>query len=124
MAKVKKAKRKTVELTLTLVGLRYRMDKQEIEQLKNIVEDEGGISCKFEPEPDNEVDPKAVKVIALDLERRVFTGRHLGYVQRPASESLFKVLKAGATIKICLLDFVDDKDGTGEIQVALVKPQV
>lgn len=107
-------KDKTVNFTLTLVGMTYRMSKPERLQLNNLLESEGELACTLDPEPENPVDPKAVRVFA--------DGGHIGYVARPANEPLFDLLAKGATITFCVLTELDPFAGEGELQVELVRP--
>lgn len=121
-AKPRKAKPKVHEFDLTLVGMKWRLSDQEILQLEELIEDEGGVPCKFEREPTNEVDPKAIKVFTLDPERKVFHNVQVGYVRRPANGPLFDLLRRGASVKMCLLVYVNPKDGSGELQVGITRP--
>lgn len=113
---------KPEEFDLTLVGLKYRLSDHEIQQMEDFIDEEGGIACKLEREPDNDVDPKAVKVITLDPENRVFHNWHIGYVRRPANSALSDLLRRGGVVKMCLLTFVDARKGEGELQVVLIPP--
>lgn len=116
-------KRKPEHFDLTIVGLKYRLSDHEIQQMEDFIDEEGGIACNLEREPENAVDPKAVKVIALDPENRVFHNWHIGYVRRPANSPLSDLLRKGADIKMCMLTFVDAQTGEGELQVALIPPE-
>lgn len=122
MAKPVKAVKKYTDLNLTLVGMGYRLNKQEIQQLDDYIEEEGGIPCTLQREPSNEVDPLAVKVVILDPKYKLFNGREIGYVRRPANEPLSKLLRRGATTKLCLLVFIDAKRGEGELEIRLSSP--
>jgi hypothetical protein len=119
MAKVTKQKKVTEELVITLVGLQYRMDMRERKILKHAVDTEGGIECKFVLEPDNEVDPKAVKVLGVDVDQYRYTNQHLGYVQRPVNEKLFDAISGGVRVLSCFLTWVDAETGEGELTVEL-----
>jgi hypothetical protein len=120
--KPKKAKPKVAEFTLTVVGLKYRMDKIEMSQLSKLVDDEEGVPCQFQREPDNEVDPKAVKVI-VQSKYVNFSNRFIGYVRRPSNATLSELLRQGAEVKLALLTYVDANDGEGELEVAVFQPR-
>lgn len=114
---------KIVTETITVVGFRYRLSSDELKDLQRRIENDGALVCQLELEPENQADPKAIKVVAVDPEDRVFSGRHLGYVARPVNESIFDFLRKGGKISACLLEFVDRAEGYGELEVAFSKPR-
>jgi hypothetical protein len=118
----KKAKPKIVSLTLTARGFYHHMSDKEILQMDQIIEEDGSLPCRLEREPDNEVDPNAVKIIALDPKNKLFTNVHIAYVGRPANKPLVQLLKRGATIKLCLLVYIDLECGEGDLEVKLIRP--
>jgi hypothetical protein len=118
----KKAKPRVAEFTLTAVGFRYRMSKIEMSQLSKLVDDEEGVPCQFKLEPDNQVDPKAVKVV-LKSKYANFQNRFIGYIRRPSNATLFDLLQKGAEVKMALLTFVDVDAGEGEVEVAVFQPR-
>lgn len=119
---VKKARPKTHELRVTVRGMNYRLSPEELSQFEDIIEEEEYIACMLEREPRNEVDPLAIKVICLDPEEKRFTGRHIGYVGRPTNEALTKLLKKGARVTACLLDYISVEDGEGELALEITRP--
>lgn len=109
-------KKKFEKFSLTLVGMNYRMGKQERLQLFNMFKAEGEAwVCYLEPEPQNPVDPKAIKVMLSD-------SVHIGYVQRPVNEPLFDLLQKGAIVESCLLVEFDPFEGRGDLKVKIRKP--
>lgn len=112
-----KGKIKIVDLELQCRGMKYRLSDPELLQLEEIVNQEGFLACRFEKEPDNEVDQYAIKVIGLDPEKKRFTNRHLGYIARPTNKVLWQSLSAGATVKECRMIFVDSTSGEAELAV-------
>lgn len=121
--KIKKARPKRHELRVTVRGMNYRLSPEQLSQLQEITDDDDVIPCTLELEPTNEVDPLAIKVIGLDPERKLFTGQHLGYVGRPSNAALSKVLKRGARITACLLDYVNSEEGEGELALEISLPK-
>ena len=77
-----------MQITATLVGAfaRDTESRAAITELE-IGDDE---SLSLEPEPDNEYDPRAVKVIHTEF------GYHLGYIPRDSNGPLFEALQNGA----------------------------
>lgn len=119
MAKKPKKASPNHDLELSVVGLRYRLDPEELLRLEKIIDKDGSIPCILEREPDNEVDPLAVKVVLIDPQHKLFNRRHIGYLQRPANETISKVLRRGAQVRLCVLSFVDPKQAIGEIELVL-----
>ncbi len=113
---------KIVSLAMTVRGMRYRLDDNLISQISARIEDEGSVLCVLEPEPENEVDPNAIKVIGLDPEHDIFTGLHIAYLGRPGNGSLAKLLRAGGRVKSARLISVDMETGDGELDLQIVKP--
>jgi hypothetical protein len=89
---VKKALPKKREVDVTVVGCKYRLTTEELSQIAELIDVEP-IPCTLEREPENEVDPLAIRVVALDPVNKRFTGRHIGYVQRPTNEPLTKLFE-------------------------------
>lgn len=118
----KSSTRKAEKLDLTVVGLKYRLSDRELEQIEDFIDEEGGIAARLEREPENEVDPKAVKVVLLDPKNKVFHNWHIGYIRRPSNSPLSDLLRRGGSVKMCLLTWVDSKSGEGELEVALIPP--
>lgn len=119
--KPQKAKPKLKELDLTVVGLSYRLSARDMQQLEDAIEESGAIKCRLELEPENPVDPKAVKVIVLDPERKLFHGWHIGYLRRPANAHIFEELRRGAVVKGALLTWIDPDAGEAELQLGIVR---
>lgn len=103
-----------MSLSLTVVGLQYRLKPGEVRLLSRIIDSEGYIKCYIEREPDNEVDPFAMMVLAHE-----FDGRHIGYIARPANKALYDKLKTGTKIKSCRLVSVDSEESTGILKLEL-----
>jgi hypothetical protein len=119
--KVKSVSSPYKDLILDCVGMKYRMSKPELEQVAEVVSYEYGITCTLSPEPENEVDKSAIRVLGAD-KRNLFTGKHLGYVARPANEPLLELLNRGAEIKTCFLEDVDADRGEGVLAIRIKVP--
>ena len=116
-----KPKKTSDELVLTMVGLQYRMKQEARKVLAHVVDSEDGIECKLVPEPTNPVDPKAVKVVGVDVDQYRYTNVHLGYINRPVNEKLFDAIMGGIRVLSCYLTWVDPEQGEGELTVTLAK---
>lgn len=116
---IKKAKPKVYNETLSVVGIQYRITPEGRDLIEDIIDQEGKLTCSLELEPENEVDPDAIKVVGLDSKKKRFTGTHLGYIRRPVNRYLAELLEKGARVESAILNFIEPESGEGEIEVRL-----
>ena len=105
-------KLKTVKVMVPVKGLRYRLSDRERSDLRDSANDKG-VVCELELEPENEYDPRAIKVLAI--------GKHIGYVARPVNVPLYRTIKAGLKIKTCKMVEYDKRTDEGRLEVLLYK---
>jgi len=104
-------------LTLSVVGMQYRVTKTTRQMISEHVEKDGPLECKLVRESSNKHDPNAIRVLISD---KPYTGLFIGYLTRQVAEILAAYLdSARVTIGKCLLVSVAPRDGEGEIRVTL-----
>lgn len=119
---VKAKKNKKAEVPLTCVGMGYRMSEKELKKLDRHLKFNGSMRCKLVPEPTNEFDSDAIKVICIDRKLTGFYEKHLGYIQRPTNRTLLKVLKKGAKVRLCAMTYLEVDRGQANLEAILSVP--
>lgn len=110
----KKVSRK---LSVSVVGLQHRVTMTTRRMMAARISDGGPMEVKLEREPDNHVDPNAIRVIVTG---GPYSKLHIGYVPRRVAEILAPALdKKQAELGMCLLTGVTPEDGEGELLIRL-----
>jgi hypothetical protein len=92
-------KQRTWSFDCTVVGLQFRWKMTGRETLARSVP----FPVELEREPDNKVDPNAIKVnIAAKFKLTALRGRQLGYLRREIAEMLAPHLDSGRTVPLKL----------------------
>lgn len=99
--------------TIDVVGGSFRLKKLTRRMLADRV-GQSPVRCYFELEPDNKVDPFAVKVMLNEF----IPEANIGYVKRPENKPLFQLLdKLAIVTKADLFEY--DDNGYGKIELVL-----
>lgn len=107
-------------LTLSVVGIEYRVTLTTRQMVLARMEDAGPIACRLEREPTNTHDRNAIKVIIAE---KPYAKLHLGYLRRQIAQVLAKPLDRGVVVvKEAHLVELWPRDGEGEILVTLLMP--
>lgn len=105
-----------MEIFVNLVGVTFRgAEAKEI--VKKLTHDDG-VELVLEPEPDNDYDSHAVRVIHNP------TGIHIGYLARENNYDIFKALQRGEELNIQIVGFENTLKPTLLITEKVTDPHV
>lgn len=111
-------KSQVTNLTLNVVGLRFRTSVSTRRMMQAHVEDET-VEAVLVREPTNTHDPNAVKVI---LDTDPYHGFHIGYVDRVVAAALAPVLDVGVEVLAAVITDMDAEAATAQLEVSLKTP--
>jgi hypothetical protein len=113
-------KRIPKQLSLSVVGVQYRVTMSTREMIAARIVESGPLTCKLEREPDNYKDPLAIKVVIVE---QPYRGLHIGYIRRQVAQLISPRLdKREISVRDIYLVELWPRDGEGEMLLTLKMP--
>jgi hypothetical protein len=107
------------EIDLSVKGMRYRVSTSTRRMIAAFMKSDF-LECALMREPDNRVDPNAIKV---EISKEPYKGMQIGYIDKEVAATLAPLLDSKAVrVDSIVLTELDAQEATATIHVALKTP--